>query len=112
MSMIHDMNYEIGNIIKAERKKRGWDQAALARQLGGAVRQQAISGLERGTSRPKREMVARLAELFEVEAEELLKAAGYQTPAVNYPENAMLPVRPLVTTLPLAEIPFDRFEQF
>lgn len=106
------MNYEIGDIIKAERKKRGWDQAALARQLGGEVRQQAISGWERGNSRPKREMIARLAELFEVEAEELLEAAGYLTPTVNNPENAMLPVRPRVTTLPLAEIPFDRFEQF
>jgi transcriptional regulator with XRE-family HTH domain len=112
MRIIYAMNYEIGNIIKAERKKRGWDQAALAQRLGGEVRQQAISGWERGNSRPKREMVARLAELFEVEAEGLLKASGYLSPTANYPENTMLPVRPRVTTLPLAEIPFDRFEQF
>ncbi len=112
MSMIHDMNYEIGNIIKAERKKRGWDQAALARQLSGEVQQQAISRWERGDSRPKREMVARLADLFEVEAEELLEAAGYLTPTVDNPETIKLPVRPRVTTLPLAELPFDRFEQF
>lgn len=106
------MNFEIGNIIKAERKKCGWDQAALAQRLGGEVRQQAISGWERGISRPKREMVARLAELFDVEAEELLKAAGYLTPTVDNPENVMLPVRPRVTTLPLDRISFDHFEQF
>src|SRR2546425_2222358 len=106
------MDYEIGNIIKAERNKRGWDQAALARQLGGKVRQQAISGWESGRSRPKREMVARLAELFDTEAEELLQAAGYLTPTVDNPEAIKLPIRPRVTTLPLAEISFDRFEQF
>lgn len=112
MRIICTMNYEIGNIIKAERKKRRWDQATLAQRLGGEVRQQAISGWERGDSRPKREMVARLAELFEMETEELLKAAGYLTPTVDNPETIMLPVRPRVTTLPLAELPFDRFEQF
>ncbi len=112
MRIIGNMNYEIGNIIKAERKKRGWDQSALARQLGGEVRQQAISGWERGSSRPKREMVARLAELFEMEAEGLLEAAGYLTPTVDNPETVMLPVRPRATTLPLDRIPFDNFEQF
>jgi transcriptional regulator with XRE-family HTH domain len=106
------MNYAIGNIIKAERKKRGWDQAALTRQLAGEVQQQTVSRWERGDSRPKREMVARLAELFEVEAEKLLKAAGYPTPTVDNPEAILLPVRPRVTTLPLAELSFDRFEQF
>ncbi len=106
------MSYKIGNIIKAERKKRGWDQTALAQRLGGEVRQQAVSGWERGKSRPKREVVARLAELFDVEAEELLQAAGYLTPTVDKRENVMPPVRPRVTTLPLAELPFDRFEQF
>jgi len=112
MRIIGDMSYEIGNIIKTERKKRGWDQAALARQLGGEVRQQAVSGWERGSSRPKMKMIARLAELFEMKAEELSEAAGYLTPTVDSPETIMLPVRPRVTTLPLAELSFDRFEQF
>src|SRR5690242_14219698 len=112
MRIIYHMSYEIGNIIKAERKKRGWDQAALARQLGGEVRQQAISGWERGSSRPEMEMVARLAALFEMDAQVLLGAAGYLAPTVNTPEKVVLPARPLATTLPLADIPFDRFEQF
>lgn len=106
------MSYEIGNRIKTERKKRGWDQAALARHLGGEVRQQAVSGWERGISRPTREMVARLAEVFEMEAEELLQAAGYPTPIVDNPETLTLPVRPRSTTLPLDRISFDKFEQF
>lgn len=103
---------EIGHIIKAEREKCGWDQAALVRQLGGEVRQQTISRWEQGNSRPKREMIGRLAELFEMDAEELLEAAGYLSPTVDNPESVALPIRPLATTLPLDRIPFDTFEQF
>ena len=109
MRIIICMSYKIGNIIKTEREKRGWDQAALAGQLGGKVRQQAVSGWERGNSRPKREMIARLAELFEIEAEELLQAAGYLNSTVDNPENVILPIRPRATTLPLDKMPFDSF---
>lgn len=103
------MKYSIGSIIRSERTKRGWDQAELVQRLGSSIRQQAVSGWERGTSRPTREMLHILAEIFELEEAALLREAGYVEAIILKPKE---PVRPLLTTLPLSELPFDRFEQF
>lgn len=102
---------EIGNVIRAERAKRGWDQAALAGRLGGNVRQQAVSGWERGLSRPTRKMIGTLAKVLEMEPTVLFNAAGYTNESSDS-ATVRPPVRPLATSLPLDELPADRFEQF
>jgi transcriptional regulator with XRE-family HTH domain len=108
------VEFEISKIIREERSQRGWDQANLARRLGGehVVGQQTVSRWERGGSRPRRSMIARLAEVFETDTDRLLRAAGYATATADRPEQAMLPVKPLLPTLPLGELSPELFEQF
>ncbi len=109
--MMTGMELSIAEIIKRERRQRGWDQAELARRLSD-IGQQAVSRWERGLSRPRRSMVAEIAELFELDAAALLEAAGYPSPIADTPEQVSRPVRPRATILPLAELAPDRFEQF
>jgi transcriptional regulator with XRE-family HTH domain len=104
------MGFSIGDIVKQQRRQRGWDQAELARRLG-RVGQQTVSRWELGTSRPRRNMVAQLAELFELDVADLLKAAGYVAPTADRPDEISRPVRPHVIDLPLAELSPERFEQ-
>src|SRR6266545_2422893 len=109
--MVTDMRFSIADTIKQERRRRGWDQAELARRLG-AIGQQTVSRWERGLSRPRRRVVAQLAELFEIDAASLLRAAGYVAPTADTPEQVSRPAHPRATILPLAELSPDRFEQF
>lgn len=90
----------ISNIIKVGRKKFGWNQAELARRLN--IGQQTVSGWERGTSRPRRPDVAKLARVLEIDADLLLKAAGHVGPVVN----------PRIITLRLSDLTPEKFEQF
>lgn len=91
---------------------QGWDQSELAQRLGGKVRQQAVSGWERGISRPLPEMVSHLADILNVDINELMIASGYKTHTVGVPEEIDPPVRPRPTALPLANLHPDQFEQF
>jgi len=97
---------ELGLFLQAARISRGWDQAHLARLLGGAVRQQAVSGWESGRSRPQKDLIPALAELLEVNVGELLMKGGYV--AVR-PSSG---TRPLQTTLPFEALTDDEFEAF
>lgn len=90
--------------------QRGWDQAELARRLGGRVGQQTVSRWESGRSRPRRGVVVEMAALFNVDAEELLAAANYTRLADQSPP-PQRPVRPLLTALPVSELGPDRFEE-
>jgi transcriptional regulator with XRE-family HTH domain len=54
----------LGNRIKQLRQQRGWSQAQLAKKL--TVHQKQISGYERDIHSPSIELLARLAELFNV----------------------------------------------
>ncbi|MEU4701790.1 helix-turn-helix domain-containing protein [Nonomuraea dietziae] len=101
----------LGDIIKHARMRRNWDQAELARRVEG-VRQQTVSGWERGSSRPRRAVVARLAEVLDLDVQALLVAAGYVSATADYPDEVQPPVRPRLTTLRLDELSPDRFEQF
>lgn len=94
----------LGQIIRERREALGLDQAALAAQLG--VRQQAVSGWERGGSRPRRPMLTDLAQALAVEEEALVDAGTYRTPTPSI----RLAVRPLTRTLPLEELTEERFE--
>lgn len=90
----------IGDIVKEARKKFGWNQAELARRLN--IGQQTVSGWERGTSRPRRPEIARLARVLEIDADLLLKAAGHVGPVAN----------PRIVTLRLSDLTPEKFEQF
>lgn len=98
------MHSELGQLIRERREALGLDQAGLAALL--AVGQQAVSGWERGRSRPRRVMLTDLAKVLSVDEDALVDAGGYRprAPAVS------MPVRPLGRALPLDELPEDRFE--
>ena len=61
------MMESFGEVLRAARVEKGWDQAQFARQLG-AVSQQTVSRWERGTSRPRRAMIPEIAEVLGIEA--------------------------------------------
>jgi transcriptional regulator with XRE-family HTH domain len=102
--MIDSMHSEIGQLIRERREALGLDQAGLAALL--SVGQQAVSGWEGGRSRPRRAMLTDLAKVLSVDEDALVDAGGYRPPAPA----VHLPVRPLTRTLPLQELPEDRFE--
>ncbi len=110
LCMIAVMTVDIGQRIQEERRRHGWDQAELARRLGGEVRQQTVSRWENGGSRPRRNVVVRLAEVFALDPRELLAAAGY-TPLTDKPTQIHPPVRSRLTVLPVWELAADKFEE-
>jgi transcriptional regulator with XRE-family HTH domain len=61
------MNYAAS--IRALRSDRNWTQADLAKQIGGGITNQSVSGWERGISRPSRENIFELSRIFGVPAE-------------------------------------------
>jgi len=96
------MEYEeLGKLIKAERERHGWEQAELATRL--EVGQQAVSGWERGKSRPRVDVLHKLVELFAGDINEWLPKAGYKIEK---------PVRPLASSLPLGHLTEETFELF
>src|SRR5690349_3059164 len=99
-----------GEIIRQARIQHGWDQAELAQRLG-SVRQQAVSRWENGTSRPRRAMVAQLADLLDLDVAVLLLAADYPGATADTHAEVRLPVRPLLEKLPFDELSPDDFEQ-
>jgi transcriptional regulator with XRE-family HTH domain len=102
--MALNMYDALGQLIRERREALGLDQKGLAAQL--SVGQQAVSGWERGRSRPRRAMLTDLARVLAVDEEALVEAGEYRpsAPAVRPP------VRPLTRALPLEELPEDRFE--
>jgi len=105
MRTIKAMYEKLGKLIQEQRVARGWDQAALAARMGAEVRQQAISGWERGVSRPRRNMLPTLAAVLDLEEGLLVNLAGYET------QNDT-PIAPLIKHLPLGQLSPDDFEIF
>jgi transcriptional regulator with XRE-family HTH domain len=69
----------IGDWVKAERKRRGWSQAELARR--SELTQQAIYLLEsHQRSNPSGQTLAKLARAFDVGVDELMQTAAVPTP--------------------------------
>jgi transcriptional regulator with XRE-family HTH domain len=56
--------------IRALRSSRNWTQADLAKQIGGGITNQSVSGWERGISSPSRENIFELSRIFGVPVEE------------------------------------------
>jgi len=100
----------IGDRIREERTRLGWEQADLAQRLSTPVKQQTVSRWEQGGSRPRRDMVIALAQLFGVDPGEFLQAAGYLAPS-GTASSVTKPVRPLMTILPVWELAPDKFEE-
>jgi transcriptional regulator with XRE-family HTH domain len=55
--------------IRALRSGRNWTQADLAKQIGGGITNQSVSGWERGISKPSRENIFELSRIFGVPLE-------------------------------------------
>lgn len=55
--------------IRTLRSVRKWTQGDLARQIGGGITNQSVSGWERGISKPSRENVFELSRIFGVPVE-------------------------------------------
>jgi len=95
---------ELGQLIREHREALGLDQAELAALL--SVGQQAVSGWERGQSRPRRAMLTDVAQALSVDEEALVDAGGYRL----LPSTVRIPVRPLTRALPLDDLSEERFE--
>lgn len=101
------MELTFGTRVRIAREALGFDQAALASALD--VGQQTVSKWERDKSRPRRPLVVRLADVLDIPVRELEQAAGHlPSPDAETPVPA--PVRPLTRTLPVNELPEERFE--
>ena len=61
------MNYAAN--IRTLRIDRNWTQADLAKQIGGGITNQSVSGWERGISKPSRENISELSRVFGVPLE-------------------------------------------
>lgn len=72
--------------IKAERLKRGWTQADLAKKL--FVSYQAVGKWERSEAQPTPEMIMRIAGIFDISVGDLLGEA----PRPSSPRGMMIPV--------------------
>jgi transcriptional regulator with XRE-family HTH domain len=58
--------------IRALRSGRNWTQADLAKQIGGGITNQSVSGWERGIAKPSRENIFELSRIFGVPLEQFL----------------------------------------
>jgi transcriptional regulator with XRE-family HTH domain len=61
------MNYAAN--IRTLRIGRNWTQADLAKQIGGGITNQSVSGWERGIAKPSRENISELSRIFGVPVE-------------------------------------------
>lgn len=96
-----------GDLLREARKNRKLTQGELAERLG--VRQQAVSGWERGTSRPETIVqVKAIAALFP--ERNWMEVTGHGDPKAE--GVASKPVRPLSSVLPLHDLAPERFEDF
>jgi transcriptional regulator with XRE-family HTH domain len=66
--------------IRALRSGRNWTQADLAKQIGGGITNQSVSGWERGIAKPSRENIFELSRIFSVPLEQFLTESEKQRP--------------------------------
>lgn len=99
---------DLGEQLHRARVRRGWTQGDLARRLG-VVEQQTVSRWERGVSRPRPEMISKLAQVLGIPWQEIASDIGH---VARDGVDARTPARPLARSLPLLELPPERFEGF
>lgn len=100
------MYEELGEALRRARENVPLDQAEVARRLG--VGQQAVSGWERGRSRPRRTMLGRVAELLKISEGELVILGLYAVGTTAQVDGDG--ARPLARVLPVGRLAPDRFE--
>ncbi len=98
---------EITDHIKREREQRGWTQADLAGRM--PIGQQTVSRWERGVTRPNRDQVKRLLELFELDPDQL---EVWLDQGIRSAEGLLPPARPLNPDLPIGSLTPANFERF
>jgi len=94
---------QVGPKIRRIRKEKGMTQTELGKAID--VSQRNISDLESGKTRPRAEIVNRIAEVLEVASEELLAWGPETGPGGTGPEPGQMPspfVLPLRGVVPLA----------
>lgn len=94
----------LGGRIREAREARGLDQLALAKALNPPVGQQAVSGWERGASRPRLAMVRSLAQALDVPEEELAELGKYAGA-----DASALPLEQVLPFDTLSEYAFEAF---
>ena len=104
------MELTIATRILEARTRMGWEQSDLAQRLRTPVSQQTVSRWEKGGSRPRRDLVVELAELFGEDPAEFLEAAGY-TNASDQARVAPRPVHSHLIVLPVWDLAPDKFEE-
>ncbi|MCC4585593.1 helix-turn-helix transcriptional regulator [Xanthomonas sp. NCPPB 1067] len=77
---------DVGNIIRARRKRLGWDQARLAHEIG--VSRQWIVDIEKGKPRAELQLILRALQALGLEL--MLGPSAAQVPPVNAPDGGTL----------------------
>lgn len=94
----------LGALLRSVRGAQALDQEALARLVG--VRQQAVSGWERGASRPQVRLLPAVAQALNLDLADLRQAGHYDAPPA-IPAKA-----PRLQPLPLGDLGDRAFETF
>jgi transcriptional regulator with XRE-family HTH domain len=102
------MSSALWHSIRYAREAKGWDQGELARRL--RVSQQTVSRWERGQARPRSDVLAALSSALGIELDDIVAASAERSREAT--ASGAVPVAPLVPTLPVDKLPWDRFEHF
>ena len=86
----------LGETIAKLRKERGWSQPELAALVG--MHQAHITRIERGRAKPRMKTLAKLAEVFDLRPEDLLRTEAASEPALPGLEDQEL--RALLSRIP------------
>lgn len=90
---------DIGKRLQVARKERGLSQQAAAEQLGYSGKA-GLSALERGTNTPSAEMLARMADLYDVSADFLLGRQDKMRPDYQGLNKSHVAAARTISTLP------------
>jgi len=105
------MREDLGTLIRQARVQRGWEQSELAQRLG-SIGQQTVSRWERGLSRPRRAVIAQIAELLNLSESQLLSAAGHKPAEAVGLVDSPPPARTRLAALPFQLLSAEEFERF
>ena len=106
---------QVGPILEGARTRVALSQGALAALLG--VSQQTVSRWEQGLSRPRPQLITKLAEILNLDAAELTAMAGQTESSTasagraDGPVDDTAPLRPLTPMLPFQRLTAEEFER-
>jgi transcriptional regulator with XRE-family HTH domain len=106
---------QLGRLLEGARTRLALSQGALASLL--EVSQQTVSRWEQGVSRPRPRLIAKLAEVLNLDVAELTATAGGTTSSAasagrgGGPVDDTAPLRPLTPMLPFQRLTAEEFER-